>query len=89
MSTVVDGAIVDCATLSYKWGPTQKYVTNRQNLSAHKHTIPIKCIPKAFEDVVVVAHLLGYSYIWIDALSIVQDSKEDKHNEIEKMDAIY
>jgi hypothetical protein len=27
MSTVADGTIVDYATLSYKWGPTQKYMS--------------------------------------------------------------
>lgn len=34
-------------------------------------------MPKAYQDTVRVARALGVKYIWIDALCIIQDDRED------------
>jgi hypothetical protein len=37
----------------------------------------------------IVTSALGFLYIWIDALCIIQDSDEDKQSEMSKMGEIY
>lgn len=77
------------ATLSYKWGSSVKYVTNIHNLTLHEVCIPTSMLPRTFVDAIRVAGLLGYSFLWIDALCIVQDLESDVAGEIEKMDGIF
>jgi hypothetical protein len=76
-------------TLSYKWGESRRYVTNTQNLELHKTEIPLKALPWTFKDAIYVANTLRFSWLWIDALCILQDSKDDQTHEIEKMDLIF
>jgi hypothetical protein len=76
-------------TLSYKWGESRRYVTNLQNLEQHKTKIPLKALPWTFKDAIYVANTLGFSWLWIDALCILQDSKDEQMHEIEKMDLIF
>lgn len=40
-------------------------------------------------DAIVVTIKMGYSYLWVDSLCIIQDSVRDKTDEIAKMPAIY
>jgi hypothetical protein len=39
--------------------------------------IPMDSLPATFRDVVIIARNLGFRYLWIDALRIIQDSLED------------
>jgi hypothetical protein len=44
---------------------------------------------KTFRDVIIVARAIGISYMWIDSLRIVQDSKDDWEKEAALMDDVY
>jgi hypothetical protein len=79
------------AVLSYCWGRagTQQVQTLKGNVIAHEGGIPITSLPKTLQDAVTVASQLRISYLWIDALCIVQDDTEDIQKEISKMPQIY
>ena len=46
-------------------------------------------LPQTFKDAIWITRRLGYQYIWIDSLCIIQDSAEDWEAESKKMAAIY
>jgi hypothetical protein len=46
-------------------------------------------LPRTFKEAIQVTNSLGFRYLWIDALRILQDSNEDLQREIGSMDKIY
>ncbi|KAK8061410.1 heterokaryon incompatibility protein-domain-containing protein [Apiospora phragmitis] len=46
-------------------------------------------LPPSFQDAVTITRPLGIRYLWVDALCIIQDSKEDWATESVKMASIY
>ncbi|KAI1338506.1 heterokaryon incompatibility protein-domain-containing protein [Xylariaceae sp. FL0016] len=46
-------------------------------------------LPKTFRDAIAIVRFLGFRYIWIDSLCILQDRKEDWEAESKKMGEIY
>lgn len=76
-------------TLSYCWG-TQRFLTTTSiNLEAHREKLDFPTLPQTFQDAIITTRNLGFRYIWIDALCIIQDSNEDKAKEISRMGDIY
>lgn len=77
--------------LSHCWGSTgkQPLQTTSKNLIAHQVGIPFKDLPKTFQDLVALAQAIGYSYVWIDSLCIIQDNRRDWHAEAKKMGDVY
>jgi hypothetical protein len=76
-------------TLSYCWGGSQDLTTSTATLSDRKSAIPISLLPPGLQDAISITRLLGFQYLWVDALCILQDSIEDKATEIAKTAAIY
>jgi Heterokaryon incompatibility protein (HET) len=76
-------------TLSYKWGDSRKYTTSCKNFLQHLREISFRMLPWTFRDAVQVTNGLGFRYLWIDALCIIQDLKDDLQEEIGSMDKIY
>jgi hypothetical protein len=76
-------------TLSHCWGPGPVFTLVSDNLEMLKRNIPIKKLPKAFQDTLSLAVELGINYVWIDSLCILQDSKEDWRLESSRMGCIY
>ncbi|KAK8011573.1 hypothetical protein PG990_010538 [Apiospora arundinis] len=79
----------DYVALSYCWGPREQTQTLRKNVATHLTNIPISTLSNTCKDAVSVAHLLGFKYLWIDALCIIQDDEDDKGLEISRMGHIY
>lgn len=75
--------------LSYCWGPGKKFVTLQENIRQHRRGIAANNLPATFKDAVDATRRLGYEHIWIDALCIIQDDKEDLEKELEHMGDIY
>ncbi|USW48935.1 Putative UBA-like superfamily, heterokaryon incompatibility, Ubiquitin-associated [Septoria linicola] len=76
--------------LSHCWGSLRPtVVTNLQNLDQHLQQIPFELLSKNFRDAIIVTRELGYRYIWIDSLCIVQDSALDWEKECTRMEAVY
>ena len=77
-----------CA-LSYVWGGDQPVKTTRALLHEHYNGIALDRLPQALRDAVRVCRALRVSYLWIDALCIVQDDPADLRNELARMPEIY
>ncbi|KAI0657871.1 heterokaryon incompatibility protein-domain-containing protein [Cubamyces menziesii] len=75
--------------LSYVWGGEQPNRTTVENLSAYMVGIDIRSLPKTIVDAIRVTHALGFQYLWVDSLCILQDSREDKHRELGRMRDVY
>ncbi|KAK3374601.1 hypothetical protein B0H63DRAFT_548844 [Podospora didyma] len=73
---LVDGADIrgPWAALSYCWGmgARENLRTLTANLAQHRRAIPTTVLPAAVRNAIETAKALGFHYIWIDALCIVQ-----------------
>ena len=49
----------------------------RDRMNQYQRDIYFSSLPKNFQDAIQATSLLGYKYIWIDSLFIIQDSHED------------
>lgn len=61
-------------TLSHCWGKTATYVTNKYNLASGSRSLPYTDLPPTFKDAIKVTRLLGFRYLWIDSICILQGS---------------
>ncbi|KAH9234952.1 hypothetical protein K456DRAFT_35088 [Colletotrichum gloeosporioides 23] len=79
-----------CA-LSHCWGPEDKHPpkTTRGNISNHLASIPWSELPSTFRDALNLVSALGFKYLWIDSLCIIQDDKKDWEHEAVRMSSVY
>ncbi|KAK0502226.1 heterokaryon incompatibility protein-domain-containing protein [Armillaria luteobubalina] len=76
--------------LSYVWGGKQPHSTTTENVESYiKVDIPLENIPSTVMDAITVTQKLGLQYLWVDALCILQDSKDDKAREIARIRHIF
>lgn len=78
-------------TLSHSWGSGVVFKLLKSNIDDLRQDIPIKRLPKVFQDAMYVSIEIGICYIWIDSLCIIQDSKdgEDWTHEARTMGDVY
>lgn len=84
-------SISDYVTLSHRWGGS-KYILTEENLRVMTtQGISLQVLPKTFRDAMKIAWMLGYRYIWIDSLYIIQNSQSgrDWNKESRLMGRIY
>lgn len=84
-----NGASAQYVTLSHCWGKVRPFVTDSSNIHERLRSIGVSAIPKTFQDAVSVTQRLGYRFLWIDSLCIIQDSEKDWQTECSKMKNIY
>lgn len=75
--------------LSYCWGGDQTNKLTQENHDLYRKNIAWKTLPRTIQNAAKTAQALGFQYIWIDSMCIVQDSKEDKEVEISQMTKVY
>jgi hypothetical protein len=75
--------------LSYCWGGDQTHKLTQENHGLYKKNITWESLPRAIQDAAKTAQVLGFHYIWIDSMCIIQDSKDDKEAEISQMTKVY
>ncbi|KAF9771187.1 hypothetical protein IL306_011186 [Fusarium sp. DS 682] len=75
--------------LSYCWGGDQPVKCISATLEEMTAVMRPEALPKTLQDAVMVCSRLGFRYIWIDSLCIVQDDQEDKMTEIAQMPRVY
>ncbi|KAI1151284.1 heterokaryon incompatibility protein-domain-containing protein [Nemania diffusa] len=75
--------------LTHCWGtrPMKKLLMEYE--TEWRHGIDPSSLSQNFQDALRITRLLGYRYIWIDALCIVQDSAKDWEEEAPKMAEVY
>ncbi|RYP44189.1 hypothetical protein DL768_009337 [Monosporascus sp. mg162] len=74
---------LEFVALSYVWGKDYQLRTLSGNLAAFRVQLPgsdagpDERLPKTIEDAMLVTQALGYRFLWVDALCIIQDSSQD------------
>jgi hypothetical protein len=78
-------------SLSHCWGTAVKYTTTVNNLQNRTHTTSLQdpLLPRTFCDAIIVTRNLGFRYLWIDSLCILQDSRADWLSESTRMAEYY
>ena len=76
-------------TLSHCWGGSRPVVNNKEDLERYAQCLPFNMLPKTFQDAVTATRRLGFRYLWIDSICIVQGSVEDWQRESSKMAEIF
>jgi hypothetical protein len=79
--------------LSYVWGKVEMLQTTTENLAALMCPGVLESklhdLPLTVRDTFHLAKALGFEYLWVDTLCIVQDDMNSKHRQIVQMDKIY
>jgi hypothetical protein len=61
----------------------------KENLGTHRDGIPWSALSKTFQDAATLTSRLGYRYLWIDSLCIVQDDQDDWEVQASQMSHIF
>ncbi|KAI1376827.1 HET-domain-containing protein [Hypoxylon crocopeplum] len=81
------------AALSYCWGPKdeadKQLTTTLSTIQNHISQIEFSNLPQTVADAVQVCRTLGIRYLWVDALCIVQNDKDDWAREAFEMANVY
>ncbi|KAH7068564.1 heterokaryon incompatibility protein-domain-containing protein [Paraphoma chrysanthemicola] len=75
--------------LSHRWGDEMPLKTTMDSLQQHCNRLAINLIPKTFLDAMTITRELGFRYLWIDSLCILQDSRIDWEQQSTVMGEIY
>jgi len=84
-----DGRQGEWLALSYCWGGTQPVRTTLETSQQHYDSIAMSELPQTLQDAIFITRRLGYQYLWVDALCIIQDSKDDWESEVRKIGEVY
>ncbi|KAL8645055.1 MAG: hypothetical protein Q9226_007472 [Calogaya cf. arnoldii] len=76
-------------TLSHCWGGSLPTRLLSENRMAFEYGIAVNDLPLTFQQAIRFTRLMQCQYLWIDALCIIQDSKEDWLEESGAMSSIY
>lgn len=79
------------AILSYCWGDCAAsiLITKKTNLEDHLEEIRLEDMAPSCRDAILVTRAIGIEWIWIDALCILQDDREDWEKEASRMAEAY
>lgn len=77
--------------LSYVWGYIAQPTLKKAVLETWMSDGQLRDveIPQTIRDAIHLVQMIGYRYIWVDALCIVQDDSESRHDQISQMHEIY
>ncbi len=75
--------------LSHCWGGGHPIQTTKANVQDHRAQVRLAGLPRTFRDAVNVTRRLGFRYLWIDSLCIIQDDEKDWETEAALMHQYY
>ena len=75
--------------LSYCWRRNEPFQLKKANVSQFERRIPLDLVSRTLHDAIHVTRALGFRYLWIDAVCIIQDSDADKNTEFPRMRQVY
>ena len=75
--------------LSHCWGGDISSKLVEKNFDSYCNGVPVSKLPKNMQDAFSITQSLGFSYIWIDSLCIIQDRSEDWKKEAVRMGTVY
>lgn len=75
---------------SHIWGVAKGLPkTTTQTIHSHKKGIPWTVLPRAVQEAILLTRALGFRYLWIDALCLVQDDVAAKLEDSMTMDQVF
>lgn len=80
---------VEYCTLSHCWGTVPFLTLKRATYRSFRADICISRLSKTFQDALFAANRLGFQYVWIDSLCIIQKDPEDWAREASRMSSVY
>jgi hypothetical protein len=83
------GMIAPYVTLSHCWGLKPIIRLLQSNIEDFQKDIPWSSLSRTFQDAIMIAWKVGFRFIWIDALCILQDSVKDWEFHASKMAPIF
>ncbi|KAJ3535727.1 hypothetical protein NM208_g7017 [Fusarium decemcellulare] len=75
--------------LSHRWSKAVATKLKSDNLSRYQKELPVNDMPPTFQDAIEVTRQLGFRYLWIDSLCIIQDDESDWSHESNNMGTIF
>ncbi|KAF2689630.1 HET-domain-containing protein [Lentithecium fluviatile CBS 122367] len=84
-----EGQTGQYVALSYVWGAGSTFKTTRKTLSSRMSGFPSSDLPKSVRDAVEITRRIGFQYLWVDALCIIQSDFEDWSHESALMAVVY
>jgi hypothetical protein len=86
---ISNGLVAPYLALSYCWGKKTSMVLEKKTLCMFQEGIPDEALPATIRHAVEVTQKLGFRYLWVDALCIVQDDASDWETEASRMCDVY
>ncbi|KAF5591576.1 uncharacterized protein FSUBG_10388 [Fusarium subglutinans] len=81
---------VDYLILSYCWGSgNEKSKTTETNLDIRLRGFPVSDLSKTIQDAILLTRLMGFRYLWVDAICIIQGPTGDFRSESPRMGDYY
>lgn len=79
---------VDYVALSHVWSPSEVQLSS-SSMSEMRTELPLDALPAELNAAIATSQHLGYRYIWVDSLCIIQDSEQDKQHECASMANVF
>ncbi len=76
-------------TLSYCYGAARPTRLHKRTLPALRQGVAASSLPKTIADASFVTRKLGFRYLWVDALCLMQDDPDEMLSECGQMDKIF
>jgi Heterokaryon incompatibility protein (HET) len=76
-------------TLSHRWGEEVFTTLTRSNFQDFLSCIPAENLSKTFREAITTTRKLGFRYLWIDSLCIIQGDEADWQQEASKMESVF
>lgn len=77
-------------TLSYVWGTFLSFMTTKANIKELESPGILRTLahqlPKTIRDAIDLVRMLGYRFLWVDRLCIVQDDEVNVQANVWNMD---
>ena len=83
------GARGEYVALSYCWGSAQRGITTGDNIDERRTKLKEGFLSRTVQEAIRVTRRLGYRYLWVDAICILQDSQDDMIRELGRMSEIF
>ncbi|KAF2018877.1 HET-domain-containing protein [Aaosphaeria arxii CBS 175.79] len=82
-------ASIPYVTLSHCWGSIPIFTLTSTSHHELQSGVQMSRLSKTFQDALAVTRALGYQFMWIDSLCIIQDSMDDWNHEAPLMQNVY
>ncbi|KAF5532925.1 tol [Fusarium mexicanum] len=80
---------IDYIAFSHCWGKVEAIKLLKENVDRFRLGISIHDLPNTYQEAIQLSLRMGFRYIWIDSLCIIQDSSLDWMQEAKDMKRVY